>query len=48
MHLSLQDGYTPLMAASCGGHVECMNLLLDNGAHANHKSKVSAVLITAA
>ena len=46
MHLSLQDGRTPLMEASGGGIVECVKLLLDRGAQANHQCKVSAVLIS--
>ena len=46
MHLCLQNGRTPLMEASGGGHVECVKLLLDRGAQANHQSKVSAVLIS--
>ena len=33
------------MAASCGGHVLCVKILLDRGAQANHQNKVSAVLI---
>ena len=44
MHFCLQDGRTPLIEASGGGHVECVKLLLDRGAQANHRSKVSAVL----
>ena len=40
MHLSLQDGDTPLMAASRGGHVRCVLLLLDKGAQINHQNKV--------
>ena len=42
MHLSLQDGYTPLMVASRGGHDGCMQLLLDQGAQVDHQNKVSA------
>ena len=45
VHLSLQNGCTPLMVASGGGHVECVKLLLDRGAQANHQIKVSAVLL---
>ena len=45
MHLSLQSGRTPLMEASGRGHVECVKLLLDRGAQANHQSNVSAVLL---
>ena len=43
MHLSLQHGSTSLMKASEGGHVGCVQLLLDSGAQANHKDRVSAV-----
>ena len=43
MHLSLQEGQTPLMRASDGGHVGCVQLLLDMGLQANHQDKVSAV-----
>ena len=42
MHLSLQDGYTPLMEASRGGHDGCVQLLLDRGAQIDHQNKVSA------
>ena len=41
----VQNGRTPLMEASGGGHVECVKLLLVRGAQANHHNKVSAVLI---
>ena len=43
MHLSLQNGRTPLMVASGGGQVECVKLLLDRGAQANHQSEVSLI-----
>ena len=43
MHLSLQRGYTPLMEAASEGHVECVKLLLERGARANHQNEVSAV-----
>ena len=39
----LQSGQTSLMWASGGGHVQCVQLLLDRGAEANHQDKVSAV-----
>ena len=42
MHLSLQDGDTPLMVASIRGHTKCVQLLLDRGAQVNHQDKVSA------
>ena len=41
--LSLQWGRTPLIKASAGGHVGCVQLLLDRGAQANLQDKVSAV-----
>ena len=44
-YMHLQNGRTPLMEASGGGHVECVKLLLDRGAYSNHQSKVSTVLI---
>ena len=43
VHLSLQNGRTPLMKASAEGHVASMQLLLDRGAQVNHQDKVSAV-----
>ena len=45
MHLliSLQEGETPLMRASSGGHITCVQLLLEKGAHVNHQANVSAV-----
>ena len=42
MHLSLQDGDTPLMRASRGGRDGCVQLLLDRGAQTDHQNKVSA------
>ena len=42
MHLSLQDGDTPLMVATHEGHVGCVQLLLDRGAQIDHQNKVSA------
>ena len=42
MHLSLKYGWTSLMVAARGGHVECLQLLLDKGAQVNHQKKVSA------
>ena len=42
MHLSLQDGNTPLMWASSKGHDGCVQLLLDRGAQIDHQNKVSA------
>ena len=43
MHLSLQGGQTALIKASCKGHVECAQLLLDRGAQLNHQDMVSTV-----
>ena len=40
---SLQDGRTALMWASGRGHVECVKVLLDKGAQANQRDKVSAI-----
>ena len=42
MHLSLQDGNTPLMGASLYGQDRCLQLLLDRGAQIDHQNKVSA------
>ena len=41
MYLYLQDGKSPLVVASLGGHVEIVKLLLDKGAEVNHLNKVS-------
>ena len=45
MHLSLQDGQTALMKASVAGQVQCMKMLLDEGAEVNLQDKVSDVII---
>ena len=42
MHLSLQDGDTPLMVATLEGRDGCVQLLLDRDAQVNHQNKVSA------
>eukprot|EP00731_Ephydatia_muelleri_P011877 Em0006g771a len=36
-------GWTPLMRASSGGHVTCVQLLVDRGAQINHQDKVSVI-----
>ena len=41
MNLYLQDGKSPLMVASSGGHFEIAKLLLNKGAEVNHQDKVS-------
>lgn len=43
--LSLQKGWTPLTWASSAGHVECVQLLLDRGAHVNHQEDVSVYVV---
>ena len=43
MYFSLQSGESALMKASSEGHVECVKLLLENGADVNHKNEVNAV-----
>ena len=45
MHLPLQDGWTALMMASKGGHMECVQVVLDKGAEVNMQRKVSSVII---
>ena len=42
MHLSLQDGDTPLMVASRKGRDGFVQLLLNKGAQVNHQNEVSA------
>ena len=42
LHVSLQDGNTPLIEASGWGHVGCVQLLLDRGAQIDHQNEVSA------
>ena len=42
MHLSLQDGDTPLMVATRKGRDRCVQLLLDRGAQVDHQNEVSA------
>ena len=43
MYLCLQDGKSPLMVASSGGHFRTVKLLLDKGAEVNHQNMVSYV-----
>ena len=45
MHLSLQWGETALIKAYDKGHMECVKVLLDNGAQVNMKYQVSDVII---
>ena len=45
MQLSLQYTETALMKASEAVHMECVQVLLDNGADVNMQSKVSGVII---
>ena len=41
IHLSLQNGDTPLMVAAHVGFDGCVQLLLDRCAQVNHQNKVS-------
>ena len=36
----MQNGWTPLMQASQEGHVDVVNVLLDNKANPNHQTDV--------
>ena len=42
VHLSLQDGWSPLLKTVSRGNVECLQLLLDKGADVNQLYKVSS------
>ena len=42
MHLSLQNGDTPLMVATREGHDWCVQLLLNKGAQIDHQNEVIA------
>ena len=42
--LSLQDGWTALMAASNVGTVECVKMLLDRSAEVNMQNEVSGII----
>ena len=44
MLLSLQNGWTALMWASSGGHMECVKVLLEWVADVNMQDKVSVVV----
>ena len=44
MHLSLQWGRTSLMKASGAGKVECVKVLLDEGAEVSMQDEVSSVM----
>ena len=46
MHLSLQNGETPLMRATRDGDVELVKLLLDRGADVNMQGKVNSSSIS--
>ena len=41
---TLQDGTSPLVAASYNGDEEVVKLLIENGAHINSQDKVGAVI----
>ena len=45
IHLSLQNGWTALRAASIAGNVQCLQILLDRCADVNMQDKVSGVII---
>ena len=40
LSLSMQDGMTPLMAASFMGHVDVVHVLIEANEHINQKAKV--------
>ncbi len=42
-----QNGWTPVMQASQGGHVDVINILLDHNAKVNHQTEVRDHLILA-
>lgn len=41
-HFLIQNGQTPLMLASCKGHVECILVLLEHGALVNQQDNVGS------
>ena len=43
MHLSFQNGDTPLIQVSYYGHMECVQLFLDKGAEVNMQNKVNQI-----
>ena len=43
MGFVLQDGGTPLVAASQNGHLEIMKSLIEAGANVNHTTKVGKI-----
>ena len=47
VHLSLQNGWTALMAASQEGQLECVMMLLDRGVQVNMQDMVSGVCVHA-
>jgi len=42
LSLSIQDGKTPLMAASFSGHTEVVRVLIEANAHVNQQNKVKS------
>ena len=40
LSLTIQDGWTPLMAASFNGHVDVVHELIETDVHVNQQSKV--------
>ena len=40
MMFALQDGWSPLVAASLGGHLHVVMTLIEAGANINHINKV--------
>jgi ankyrin repeat protein len=42
----VQIGWTPLMRACSNGHLDIVNVLIDNGADVNDKNNVSSNLLS--
>ena len=42
VHLSLQNGWSPLMVAALRSNFQCLQLLLDKGADVNQQNQVSS------